>query len=497
MIHRLSFDGPLAAAACLVCLIASYRAWKAGASRTSLLCIVCFGAIFRMYMAMDQFLHPWDERYHALVAKHLIAHPLVPTLYDSPVLPYDYRDWMANHVWLHKPPLALWFAASSMAVFGVGELALRLPGLLTSILAIVLTYQIGRRVFGPRTGLLAALFHAGNGLLILFPAGIATSDHVDNLFVVLVELSVFCAFVWARQPSPRLALVAGVVTGAAVLTKLWAALFVIPMMVWLGYRRVSRASLALHVIVVLLGIAAVVAPWQIYIHIAYPLEAAWESHASMRHLFSAVEGQPTELSYYLLRTPRAFGELVYVPLGWFFVRAARGRQSAEGQAIALWILIPCVVFSIAVSKSISYLAIAAPAMFLAQAEFIIHVGARSITRKSVNFLRYVLLMLLLVLPLRFAAERLNPFEPRERRAAWADALRALDGQLPPDVVLFGTQHPIEAMFSTGCTAYPFFPSAEQLRIVRDQGRSVAVCNGRGVPSALAVDPAVLKVPCGE
>ena len=116
MIHRLSFDGPLAAAACLVCLIASYRAWKAGASRTSLLCIVCFGAIFRMYMAMDQFLHPWDERYHALVAKHLIAHPLVPTLYDSPVLPYDYRDWMANHVWLHKPPLALWFAASSMAV---------------------------------------------------------------------------------------------------------------------------------------------------------------------------------------------------------------------------------------------------------------------------------------------------------------------------------------------------------------------------------------------
>ena len=72
-------------------------------------------------------LHLWDEQFHALVAKNLMADPLTPTLYRRPAIDYDFADWTKNHIWLHKPPLALWAMAASMRAFGVDAVAMRLP----------------------------------------------------------------------------------------------------------------------------------------------------------------------------------------------------------------------------------------------------------------------------------------------------------------------------------------------------------------------------------
>lgn len=487
--------GPLAAVVGVACLVAAYRASRSGRPRLALWWIVCAGLTLRVYMGSDRFLHPWDERYHALVAKHLIAHPLVPTLYDAPALPYDYRAWSDNRVWLHKPPLALWVAAGSMALFGVGEIAFRLPSLVISTLAIVLTYQIGLWLFGVRTALIAALFHAGNGLLIGFSAGIITSDHVDNLFVVLIELGVLVAVVWSRRRERRLALLLGVIVGLAVMTKLWTALLVIPILVCLGYRRRPPVALAVDLGLMMIAIAAIVAPWQVYIHRAFPQEAAWEASEVSRHLFESVEGQPTGLSYYLLRVPSIFGELLYLPLAWFLIRVVAARRSQDEWALALWIVLPAAGFSLAVSKSVSYLAVAGPALFLVQAEFLNRVAAWRAPSRWKDAARWVSFALLLALPLRFAVQRLNPFHPRDRDSAWAAALRSLDGTLSESVVLFGTEHPIEAMFVTRCTAYSFLPTPEQVRIVQSQGRTVAVCDDQTLPPDLATDVGIAKVRC--
>ena len=101
----------------------------------------------RVWMAGDAYLHTWDERFHANVSKHIWAHPLSPTLYDRPVLPYDHRQWAANHIWLSKPALPFWIMGASIELFGPTELGLRLPGLLLSLLSVWLTYLIGRRLF--------------------------------------------------------------------------------------------------------------------------------------------------------------------------------------------------------------------------------------------------------------------------------------------------------------------------------------------------------------
>src|ERR1041385_4766087 len=72
-----------------------------------LLCSAIF--LFIVACLLDPFLNPWDERFHALVAKNLMNHPLMPTLYDDTILNMDYYDnWAHYHIWLHKPPLFLW-----------------------------------------------------------------------------------------------------------------------------------------------------------------------------------------------------------------------------------------------------------------------------------------------------------------------------------------------------------------------------------------------------
>src|SRR5689334_7178596 len=127
-------------AAMLVLFAGAALATRRGRAFTALCLIVSAAACIYFYAASEHALNAWDERYHALVAKHLISHPLTPTLYEDPVLPYDYRDWGANHVWLHKPPVALWLMAASVRVLGTTELAARLPSVLLSLAAIVVTF---------------------------------------------------------------------------------------------------------------------------------------------------------------------------------------------------------------------------------------------------------------------------------------------------------------------------------------------------------------------
>ncbi len=48
------------------------------------------------------YLNYWDERIHAIVAKNMISSSLRPCLCKRLALPYDYRHWAANEVWVHK-----------------------------------------------------------------------------------------------------------------------------------------------------------------------------------------------------------------------------------------------------------------------------------------------------------------------------------------------------------------------------------------------------------
>jgi 4-amino-4-deoxy-L-arabinose transferase-like glycosyltransferase len=74
-------------------------------------------------------------------------------------------DWISPQLdytlFLNKPPLTYWLVASAYAGFGVNEFAARLPGVLVTLLTLLLIYRLGRELFDPLTGLLAVCVYAG------------------------------------------------------------------------------------------------------------------------------------------------------------------------------------------------------------------------------------------------------------------------------------------------------------------------------------------------
>ena len=71
-------------------------------------------------------------------------------------------DYVTLHIngvrYLEKAPLPYWLVAFSYKIFGVNEFATRLPMVLSVMLLGVLGFCWGRRAFGERTGIYAALF---------------------------------------------------------------------------------------------------------------------------------------------------------------------------------------------------------------------------------------------------------------------------------------------------------------------------------------------------
>jgi 4-amino-4-deoxy-L-arabinose transferase-like glycosyltransferase len=71
-------------------------------------------------------------------------------------------DYVTLHIngvrYLEKAPLPYWLVATSYKIFGVNEFSTRLPMVLSIMLLGLLAFCWGRRAFGERTGIYAALF---------------------------------------------------------------------------------------------------------------------------------------------------------------------------------------------------------------------------------------------------------------------------------------------------------------------------------------------------
>jgi 4-amino-4-deoxy-L-arabinose transferase-like glycosyltransferase len=95
-------------------------------------------------ISLDPYLHDWDERFHAVVAKNVMQFPFQPMLRLEAILPYKMEDWCCNYIWVHKQPLFLWQMALSMKIFGVNTFGLRLPDVLMGVLATYSSYRIAQ-----------------------------------------------------------------------------------------------------------------------------------------------------------------------------------------------------------------------------------------------------------------------------------------------------------------------------------------------------------------
>jgi 4-amino-4-deoxy-L-arabinose transferase len=466
--------GAATVAGAIVLTAVAWRLGARGRTGAASAALVLLALLLRAFAAADPHLHEWDERYHAVVAKNLKRHPLRPTLYDDPVMPADHREWHSTHVWLHKPPLATWAMAASLAAFGESEPAVRAPSVIVGSLAVLLTVRMGTALFSAPVGLLAGFLHAVHGFLIALASGRQATDHVDALFVALVEAAAAAgALGLVSHAGTARAVAVGALTGLAVLTKwLTAGLAVLLWAVVAVARRGPRAG-ALLVLAAAAAAAAVAAPWTLYTARAFPVEHAFERAYDLRHLSEAVEGHTGGPGYHFARLPSLFGELAPVALVWHLVVAAQ-RREARDVLLAAWWLVPYVVFSLAATKMPAYVMVAAPAVFLITARFISFLLALPpATTRLRHLARGLLIVLLIILPVRYSFERVRPFRPRPV-PAWRTDLRAIAAGVRAPCVLFGTSRAIEAMFHTPCAAYPFRASPGDRASAAARGYDVLV-----------------------
>ncbi|MEZ5070380.1 MAG: glycosyltransferase family 39 protein [Bacteroidales bacterium] len=439
--------------------------------------IVACGLLLRLFVAWDLYLHPWDERYHALVAKHMRLQPFFPTLYEDPLLPFDFRDWTRNHIWLHKQPLPLWTMALSLSVFGVNELAVRLPSILLTTGGIVLMFEIGRYFFSSRVGLLSAFFYSVHGLIIELAAGRVATDHMDVFLLFFIQLSVYFAIRFFRTGKPVFNLLCGVGIGLGVLSKWLPALLVMPL--WWGValsegKRVNGKTLLQFA--AMAGMTLLVAlPWQVYVFHRFPEEARWEYGYNIKHIGEALEGHGKSWYFHFARMGALYGLFTIPALLWFGYKTLKRPRAFGRWTLLAWIAIPYVVFSLAQTKMQAYTLVAAPALFLVPALFweTIRVFRRRFRWRIVPLL---VLILLPAFPVQYSLERVKPFSSRVRNPDWAQELRELGRRLehPEKTVVFQADHPIETMFYTDCQAYAGVPDPVALQRIRELGYRVLI-----------------------
>lgn len=347
----------------------------------TLLALVLIGSLLlKLHHLNHLALKGLDESFHAIVAASLLEHPLTPTLIDRPYLPYDYRDWQNNHVWLHKGIVPLWQIALSYLMFGLNTFALRLPSALLSTGAVLLTYLIGRELLDRGAAIVAATLQAFSPAILMLVHGYAFSDHIDISLLFWVEMGIWFAVRAMRTGSISDAALAGVAQGLAFLSKMYPALIVSVIAAaawWLPLTRFGKSAESRfgsrHFAGLLLATLVTMAPWMLMCAIRFPDEFRYEHLHALQHLTRNVEdwAAPWDrlIFGYSLAAYFAFYPSVLVAQILLLVQAWR-EGSTRLWIVLIWSLAVLIPFTVAVSKTPSATLIGWPAVFLLFGEMI-------------------------------------------------------------------------------------------------------------------------------
>lgn len=335
----------------------------------ALLLLFTAALLVRLFIIQaDPFLHNWDERYHALVASNMISHPFQPMLRKDPVLPYDPAEWTGNHIWLHKQPFFLWMMALSMKIFGINEVAARLPSALLGALLTLVIWRMGKLVFSKEAAWIAALLFAFCNFQLDQTSGVIGMDHNDVCFTFFITLSVWSFLEYERSHLKKWIWLTGLFSGLAIMNKWLPGLMIFA--VW-GIRILQSDQFRLRKypwkqIVAPLAICLITfIPWQIYIHLRFPVESNIESQYNNAHLFTSVENHSGNYAYYLNAFQSYFSNWLILPfvigVTWILVN----KEGRKAQPVLFAIAIMYIFFTfIVATKMISYTFCVGPLVIL-------------------------------------------------------------------------------------------------------------------------------------
>ena len=314
------------------------------------LCLFLFGFGLHSRVLWDV-----DEGMHAVMTKNILVN----------------GDWITptfnGENFYDKPILFNWLGALCFLLFGFNEFAARLPATIFGTAGVLVTYYLGRKMFGTKVGFLSGIILASTAEYLLL-SRVVVHDISLTLFTTLA----LCFFYFGladEERRKRYFLLFWVAAGFAVLAKGPLGLLLPGLVIGVFLLATRQPSLIKEMqigwgILILLAVAG---PWYFAISLRNPDYLRYFFVEKNLGSFASPEAHHAGPFYFYFRA-LSFGLLpwvVFVPLA--TIDAIRNRDRRPGDAVLfllIWVGAIFLFFSAATSKLESYILPIFPAVAL-------------------------------------------------------------------------------------------------------------------------------------
>lgn len=216
--------------------------WRTLIATTLLICILLYGALLRLDALFKSY-GPYDApRWLAAMQAPVDAAASATTpdwAWRKDATPYaggdpinylkfarEMRNFYAAHV---REPMFPAMTRIGLMTTGDADVGISVTSITFALLALVATYALGSLVASPAVGLAAAAMLAVDQSAVIWSIG----GWRDELFAYF---AVSCAWAWtrfSREPTSRNAVLAGVLSGGACLTRITSLALIAPAVIWI------------------------------------------------------------------------------------------------------------------------------------------------------------------------------------------------------------------------------------------------------------------------